>query len=62
MAEKLVQNGKKPIEIESYYKQLQISNIKCRLTKYGTFQSLLWEKMYTLFRSARRSVLRSHRV
>ena len=25
MAKKLVQNGEKPIEIESYYKQLQIS-------------------------------------
>ena len=60
MAKKLVQNGEKPIEIESYYKQLQLSNIKCRLTKYGTFQSLLWEKMYTLAGSACRSVLRSH--
>ena len=48
MVKKLVQNGEKPIEIESQDKQLRISNIKCHLTKHGDFQSLLWGKMYTL--------------
>ena len=45
MAKKFVQNGEKPIEIESYDKQLHISNIKCRLTKYGDFQSLSFETL-----------------
>ena len=48
--------------MESYDKQLHISNIKCHLTKYGAFRSLFWDKMYTLFGSAPKSALRSQRV
>ena len=62
IAKKLVQNGEKALEMESYDKQPHISNIKCHLTKYGAFRSLFWDKMYTLFRSAPKSALRSQRV
>ena len=48
--------------MDLYDKQLHMSNIKCYLTKYGAFRSLFWDKMYTLFGSARKSVLRSQRV
>ena len=37
IAKRLVQNGEKTNEIESYDKQPHIRNIKCHLTKYGAF-------------------------
>ena len=62
IAKKCVQNGEKPVEMESYDEQLHIRNIKCHLTKCGAFRSLFWDKMYTLFGSAPKSALRSQRV
>ena len=59
IAKKLVQNGEKTIEIESYDKQLHISNIKCHLTKYGAFWSPFCPYY---FGSACKSFLRSQRV
>ena len=42
---KVSPNGEKTIAIESYDKQLHISNIKCHLRKYGAFLSLFWDKL-----------------
>ena len=42
---KVSPNGEKTIAIESHYKQIHISNIKCHLSKYGAFLSLFWDKI-----------------